>query len=206
MAPQVLDLFRRQLKHKVLGEAVDIAFDRAHQRLRLDLVKHGQVTIENHLLVADQQDGAFDPIRGNQASVGYGHGMPIGLPLGVTGFRLACPRWLARNIAGDPGGDKRGCPTSITVLPGDALTRRGRSGYGAGTTGVRTENGAGVRRTKDRPPSPRPLSQRARGEIVALTPGPSPKRQGEKSSPHELEVPDWHLNAACLVGGSTGGR
>jgi hypothetical protein len=90
---------------------------------------------------SNQHDGAFDPFHGNQARVGSGHGTPIGLPDDVTGFRLARSRWLARNIAGDPGGDKRGCPT----------------------------------------------------------------REGRKSPPRELEVPNWRLNGKGRVGSSTGG-
>ena len=63
MAPQKADLVVGKLEHEVGRETLDIALDRAIERLDGYFVERSQLTVEHHLLPAQNQDGVFDVLR-----------------------------------------------------------------------------------------------------------------------------------------------
>jgi trehalose-6-phosphatase len=63
VAPQKADLVVGKLEHEVGRETLDIALDRAIERLDGYFVERSQLTVEHHLLPAQNQDGVFDVLR-----------------------------------------------------------------------------------------------------------------------------------------------
>jgi hypothetical protein len=66
LASQDGELLRGQLEHEVFREAIPITLHRANERSRCDLVQLGQVGVEDHRLIANDVDGAVDPLGGNE--------------------------------------------------------------------------------------------------------------------------------------------
>jgi hypothetical protein len=66
LAPQVRKLLYRKLKGKISRETVDVSLQGSNKLLRLDGIQGGQIRIDHHLLPANQQNRALDPLRRNQ--------------------------------------------------------------------------------------------------------------------------------------------
>ena len=50
---------RGELEHEVLGESLDVAFDRLNEGARLNPIKLGQVAVEHRALATDEIDTAL---------------------------------------------------------------------------------------------------------------------------------------------------
>jgi hypothetical protein len=63
VAPQKADLVVGKLEHEVSRETLDIALDRAIERLDRYSVKRREIAVEQDLLSAQNKDGVFDALR-----------------------------------------------------------------------------------------------------------------------------------------------
>jgi hypothetical protein len=91
LVPQDPGLFDGELEHEVLGEALQVSLDRADQHLGLDLVEAGDVSIQDDLLSAEDDDDALDDLRGDQRLYLL-HGRALRAHLEVTICDLKRPK------------------------------------------------------------------------------------------------------------------
>jgi hypothetical protein len=61
---------RGELEHEVLGESLDVAFDRLNDGAGLHPIKLGQVAVEHHALATNEVDTALDDV--------HWYGKPVG--------------------------------------------------------------------------------------------------------------------------------
>ena len=59
---------RCKLKRKVIWETFLVAFYRLNQNFCRDLIKFCQMTVEHHLLTANQENKVLNPFQRNQVS------------------------------------------------------------------------------------------------------------------------------------------
>jgi len=57
-----MELLCAQLEHEVVGEAFRVAANREVQLFRLDLVELRQMSVQHHLLPANEQNASFDAL------------------------------------------------------------------------------------------------------------------------------------------------
>src|ERR1035437_2426375 len=66
LAFQVCNFLWRKLKHKVIRESFEVAFNGTIQRAGVNAVKFCQMIVEHHLLTANQEDEILDSFQWNQ--------------------------------------------------------------------------------------------------------------------------------------------
>jgi hypothetical protein len=74
MESQVFGFRRRKLKHEIGREPFTIPFDRLVQIEGGHAIKHSQITVQQDLLTANQEDGFFDSLLGRGRSWVHGCG------------------------------------------------------------------------------------------------------------------------------------
>lgn len=71
MVPQVFKLFFGQLKHEFFWESIKVPFYRTNNLFYVHPIQLRQISVQQHLRAAKQQDRAFDPLKRNVGPLAY---------------------------------------------------------------------------------------------------------------------------------------
>jgi len=69
MASQVFEFVFTELKHEIAWEARDIPLNRTNQLPGFYTIKCGQISVQYHLMSANQEDRLFNTFGGNQCYI-----------------------------------------------------------------------------------------------------------------------------------------